>query len=109
VLVRGNPNAIAGVSGIIGIGEGTRMTPEDRFQSIEGSLQAVADSQLALQGALKGLIEAQTSNQETLRVFTESISQYAGAADARMTRLEANLDGLIRAITAEHANGKSQH
>jgi hypothetical protein len=107
--VRGNPYATAGVSGIIEKEEGTPMTPEDRFQRIEGSLRAVADSQLALQGALMGLIEAQTRNQETLRVFTESVSQYAGAADARMTRLEANLDGLIRAIAAEHANGKSQH
>ena len=108
-LARGNPNAIAGVSGIIEKGEGTTMTPEDRFQRIEGSLQAVADSQLALQAALKGLIESQTRNQETLPVFTKSISQYVGAADARMTRIETNLDGLIRAITAEHANGKSQH
>jgi len=30
------------------------------------------------------------------------------AADARMKRLEENLDGLIRAITAEHQNGKSK-
>jgi hypothetical protein len=78
------------------------MTPEDRFQRIEGSLEAVAE-------ALKGLIEAQTRGQETLRILTESIGQYVGAADARMTRIEANLDGLIRAITAEHSNGKSQH
>jgi hypothetical protein len=77
------------------------MTPEDRFQRIEGSLQAVAE-------ALRGLIEAQTRGQETLRILTESIGQYVGAADARMTRIEANLDGLIRAITAEHSNGKSQ-
>jgi hypothetical protein len=31
------------------------------------------------------------------------------AASARTTRLEDNLDALIRAITAEHSNGKSQH
>jgi hypothetical protein len=33
---------------------------------------------------------------------------FLSAADARMTRIETNLDGLIRAITAEHTNGKSQ-
>jgi len=84
------------------------MTPEDRFQRIEGSLQALAESQLALQAAIGGLIEAQTRNQDKLRVLTESVSQYVSAADARMTRIETNLDGLIRAITAEHTNGKSQ-
>ena len=84
------------------------MTPEDRFQRIEGSLQALAESQLALQAAIGGLIEAQTCNQDTLRVLTESVSQSVSAADARMTRIETNLDGLIRAITAEHTNGKSQ-
>ena len=84
------------------------MTPEDRFQRIEGTLQAVAESQISLQTAMRGLIEAQTRNQESLRVLTESIGQYVVAADARMTRIETNLDGLIRAITAEHSNGKSQ-
>jgi hypothetical protein len=68
----------------------------------------LAESQLALQAAIGGLIEAQTRNQDTLRVLTESVSQYVSAADARMTRIETNLDGLIRAITAEHTNGKSQ-
>ncbi len=113
------------------------MTPEDRFQRIEGTLQAAAESQLSLQAsfggvqkaiggiqaavegmqvavggmqvAIGGLIEAHTRNQETLRVLTESFSRYTVAADARMTRIEVNLDGLIRAITAEHGNGKSQH
>jgi hypothetical protein len=38
-----------------------------------------------------------------------SVGKYMEAADARMTRLEENLDGLIRAITAEYSNGKSEH
>src|SRR4051794_6073498 len=37
--------------------------------------------------------------------MTASISQYVTATDARMRRLENNLDVVIRAITAEHANG----
>jgi hypothetical protein len=40
--------------------------------------------------------------------MADSISRYVEAADARMRRIEENLDGLIRVITAEHSNGKSQ-
>ena len=35
-----------------------------------------------------------------------TVDKYAQAADARMRRIEENLDGLIRAITSEHSNGK---
>jgi hypothetical protein len=38
-----------------------------------------------------------------------SIGKYVDAAEARTKRLEENLDGLIRAITAEHSNGKTKH
>lgn len=37
----------------------------------------------------------------------QTIAGYVAAADARMIRIEENLDGLIRAITREHSNGKS--
>jgi hypothetical protein len=33
-------------------------------------------------------------------------TRYIEASDARMKRLEENLDGLITAITQEHSNGK---
>ena len=38
--------------------------------------------------------------------ITESLSSYVDDSNARMKRLEENLDGLIRAISAEHGNGK---
>ncbi|MBZ5726448.1 MAG: hypothetical protein LAP87_15785 [Acidobacteriia bacterium] len=68
------------------------MTPEERFERIET--------------ALYGLVDAQRLGQQSLATLTESIARYADSADARMRRLEENLDGLIRAITAEHTNGK---
>jgi hypothetical protein len=39
----------------------------------------------------------------------ETIAGYVAAADARMIRIEENLDGLIRAITREHSNGKGRN
>jgi len=41
--------------------------------------------------------------------LADSVTAQSVAADARMTRIEENLDGLIRAITAEHGNGKGKH
>ena len=38
--------------------------------------------------------------------LTDAIAQQSEAADLRMKRIEENLDGLIRAITADHSNGK---
>ena len=38
-----------------------------------------------------------------------SIGKYVDDAEARTKRLEENLDALIRAIAAEHSNGKSKH
>jgi hypothetical protein len=76
------------------------MTTEERFERIENGW-------LDIQQALKTTIDAQTRTNQTIASMAESIAHYAGAADARMRRLEENLDGLIRAITAEHSNGKS--
>ena len=77
-----------------------------------------------LQALLEQLIESQTRTDRTVYELaktvtnyvdaanaahtglTESIAQYVAAADARMKRIEENLDGLIRAITREHTNGK---
>ena len=44
-----------------------------------------------------------------MTTLTESVTRYTDAADARMRRIEENLDGLIRAIAAEHTNGKTKH
>ena len=69
------------------------MTTEERFETIEKALTGVAQ---ALQMQADSLIH-----------LTRTVSQFNDAADARMRRIEDNLDGLIRAITAEHSNVKS--
>jgi hypothetical protein len=70
------------------------MTSEQRFERIEAALQLT--------------VELQERAQRNLITLTESVAHYVDAADARMKRIEENLDGLIRAITAEHSNGKPQ-
>jgi len=85
------------------------MTIEAQFAAITTTLQALAEVQLRTQTATEGLVKAQTQTQEALASMATSIGKSAEAADARMRRLEENLDGLIRAITAEHSNGKSKH
>jgi hypothetical protein len=92
------------------------MTTEERFERIETALQLTAEtlqtlaqSHVATQAATAGLIEAQTQTQETISALNQSITRSVDAAEARTKRLEENLDALIRAITAEHSNGKSKH
>jgi hypothetical protein len=78
------------------------MTPEDRFERIERTLSGLAEAQ-------RGLVEAQSRQADTLSGLMQTIGSYVTSADARMKRIEENLDGLIRAITAEHRNGKTGH
>jgi LPS O-antigen subunit length determinant protein (WzzB/FepE family) len=80
---------------------------EHPLREVTGTLQAVARSQAVTQDATKALATSQTRTAETIADLTATVSRYIDAADARMRRLEDNLDGLIRAITAEHGNGKS--
>ena len=82
------------------------MTPEQRIEHIEGELVGIT-------AILRGVAEIQQRQTismsqltETISHLADSVTAQAAAADARMTRLEENLDGLIRAITAEHGNGK---
>jgi hypothetical protein len=53
------------------------------------------------------LIEGQIRTDKSLNTLAVSVTNYVDAADARMKRIEENLDGLIRAITREHSNGKA--
>jgi len=46
--------------------------------------------------------------EESHRRLEEVLARYAENADARMKQMEANLDALIRIITAEHKNGRGQ-
>jgi ornithine carbamoyltransferase len=75
---------------------------EEQLTAIASTLQAVVNAQLAM-------TNAQTRTQETIADMAASIGKYMDAAEARTKRLEENLDGLIRAITAEHSNGKTKH
>ena len=84
------------------------MTIEAQFAAITATLQALAEAQVRTQTATEGLVKAQTHTQEAIAGMAVSIGKYTEAADARMRRVEENLDGLIRAITAEHSNGKSE-
>lgn len=85
------------------------MTIDEHLAAIAATLHALAEAQLRTQTATEGLVRAQTQTQETIGSMATSIGKYVDAADARMKRLEENLDGLIRAITAEHSNGKTKH
>jgi hypothetical protein len=76
------------------------MTPEERFERIENALFGIAEAQ-------RGLLEAQHMQADTLSGLMQTIGSYITSADARMKRIEENLDGLIRAITAEHRIGKT--
>ena len=77
------------------------MTPDERLERIEAGW-------IEIQQALKAVIDSQNRTNDTISGLATSISHYVDGADARMRRIEENLDGLIRAITAEHTNGKSQ-
>ena len=75
------------------------MTTEERFEQIESGLAAVVQAQ-------RGLVEVQRMNSQTLSELMQTVSRFVDSSDARMIRIEQNLDALIRAITAEHSNGK---
>ena len=52
------------------------------------------------------LLDSQIHTNKAIADLTATVDRYVTAADARMRRIEENLDGLIRAITSEHSNGK---
>jgi len=85
------------------------MTIEAQLAAITATLQALAEAQVRTQAATEGLVKAQTHTQEAIADMAASMGKYVDAAEARTKRLEENLDALIRAITAEHSNGKSKH
>jgi hypothetical protein len=72
------------------------MAPEQRFQQLEEALYKSVAMQLETQSLLRNLVGSRGRIQETISGSAESLS-------------EENLDGLIRAITAEHGNGKPLH
>ena len=106
------------------------MTSEERFESIERDLAAAAALSLrneqgiqSLPAALQANAAAQQANvaapseavgahvqnfKESLTALAERVAEYVAAGDAAKRRIEANLDALIRIITAEHSNGRGK-
>jgi hypothetical protein len=75
------------------------MTPEERFERIEATMERVVELQEINQKTLGTLVTS-------IAGFVDSSNAYVQASNARMLQMEANLDALIRAITMEHGNGK---
>jgi ABC-type transporter Mla subunit MlaD len=65
---------------------------EEQFQEIQNGLAALSRSS--------------AMNSETLSQLNQTVNKIIDSSDARMKRIEPNLDALIRAITAEHSNWK---
>jgi hypothetical protein len=53
------------------------------------------------------LTAAHLRTEAAIEELAAATSRYITSSDERMKRLEANLDGLIQAITREHSNGKA--
>jgi len=95
------------------------MTSEERFERIERDLAAAAALAVRNEQAIAALAEASAAyarvNNENMTALTQRIAEYVAHAaeyvahaDARMRQMEANLDALIRIITAEHSNGQGK-
>jgi hypothetical protein len=84
----------------------------ERFARIEAVLQSTVNELAVFQQTMTQTIgtvmQSQMRLQELLGTVTETMGRYVDASDARMKRIEENLDILIRAITAEHGNGRRQ-
>jgi hypothetical protein len=94
------------------------MTTEERFERMESNLLVLTEAnrvsaeaqavwQKDFRTAMSGLVESHTLTQRSLATLTASIAGYVDQSNARVKRLEENLDALIRAIISEHSNGKT--
>lgn len=73
------------------------------------TLKTLVDSLKTLGDSLKDLADSHRNLAGSMGELVGVINRYVDSADARMKRIEENLDGLIRAITIEHGNGKGKH
>ena len=85
------------------------MTTEQRLDRIETVLLRVAEIQERQTVSLSDLTGAVSHLADRMSHLTDSIARQSEAADIRMKRVEESLEGLIRAITADHSNGKGKH
>jgi len=74
----------------------------------EQAIQKVVELQAVQSRNLGALTETVTILGNKLLTLTDGISAYVADSQERMKQLEANLDALIRIITAEHSNGKGK-
>ena len=81
---------------------------EERFERIEKSLVAVAESQVKTNATLGTLAESLTKTNQMVTELVQSVKAYVDSSRTRMERTEANLDNLIRLIASEHENGKKK-
>jgi len=81
----------------------------ERFERMERNTLEIQENVKVLAQLHVVLAQAQVRQVEAMTELTKSINGYIDASDTRMKQMEANLDALIRAITAEHSNGKTKH
>jgi hypothetical protein len=60
-----------------------------------------------IKALVQTLIQGQIATDISLNKLITTVDKYVAASDERMKRIEDNLNGLIRAITREHSNGKA--
>jgi hypothetical protein len=80
---------------------------EGQVRLTEGQIR-LTEGQIRLTEGHARLTEAQTHLVETVDELAVTVSKFITSSEERYKRLEANLDGLIRAITQEHSNGKGK-
>jgi len=85
------------------------MTTEQRFDRIETELEGISATLRNVAEIQLRHTVAMTDLTGALSHLTDAFVRQSEAADLRMKRIEENLDGLIRAITADHSNGKGKH
>lgn len=84
------------------------MTPEERMERIENGWLELQRGHKELQQGHRELQQSMKLTNEAIASLAATVDRYVSASDERMKRIEANLDALIRAITAEHSNGKGK-
>jgi hypothetical protein len=80
---------------------------QTRTDKSVGELANVVAAQVERSESRAAVLDAaHKRTEEAIANLAVTVDKYVLAADARMKRIEENLDGLIRAISREHSNGK---
>jgi hypothetical protein len=95
------------------------MTIEEQLHTVATLLEATARIALRNEESIRKCTELQQRNvgalaekhailTDTLVSLARNVADYVTASNERMKQMEANLDALIRIITAEHSNRKGK-